>query len=113
MAADGDALGVERHLDPECYEVTFFVIYDPRTDLCYKVEAPYAVTRDPDVRQRLTTQVLSAVAAEGGPPRAVAKADELAKISAAEKAALRRKFAQQLHSEQQRTYDNHRWDHET
>ena len=112
MAADGDALGVERHLDPECYEVTFFVIYDPRTDLCYKVEAPYAVTRDPDVRQRLTTQILSAVAAEGGPPRAVAKADELAKISAAEKAALRRKFAQQLHSEQQRTYDSHRWDHE-
>jgi hypothetical protein len=113
MAADGDALGVERHLAPECYEVTFFVVYDPRTDLCYKVEAPYAVTRDPDVRQRLTTQVLSAVAAEGGPPRAVAKADELAKISAAEKAALRRKFAQQLHSEQQRTYNNHRWDHET
>ncbi len=112
MAADGDALGVERFLDPEWYEVTFFVVYDPRTDLCYKIEAPYAVTRDPAVRHDLTTQILSAVAAERGPPRAVSKADELAKISAAEKTALRRKFAEQLRSEQQRTYDSHRWDHE-
>jgi hypothetical protein len=109
MAADGDALGVERTLDPECYEVTFFVIYDPRTDLCYKIEAPYAITRDPAMRERLQTQILSEVAAEGGPPRAVDTADELAKISRSEKAALRRKFAGELHSEQLDTYDNERW----
>lgn len=110
MAADGDALGVERNLDPVCYEVTFFVIYDPRTDLCYKVEAPYAVTRDPATRSQLKTQMLSAVAAEQGPPRAVGKADELAKISSAEKAALRRKFEDKLHSEQHQQYNTHRWD---
>jgi len=109
MAADGDALGVERTLEPECYEVTFFVIYDPRTDLCYKVEAPYAVSRDPETRQQLQTQILSEVAAERGPPTAVDKADELAKISASEKAALRRKFETILHSEQQSTHDKRRW----
>lgn len=110
MAADGDALGVERKLDPECYEVTFFVIYDPRNDLCYKVEAPYAITREPAMREQLQTQILSEVAAERGPPRAVDKADELAKISAAEKAALRRKFEGELHSERQKTYDVIRWE---
>ncbi|TQQ80922.1 DNA double-strand break repair nuclease NurA [Halonotius terrestris] len=112
MAADGDALGVERKLDPECYEVTFFVLYDPRTDLCYKVESPYAVTRDPEMRQRLQTQILSEVAAERGPPTAVNKADELAKISASEKAAIRRKFESILHSEQQSTHDKRRWGEE-
>ncbi|MFQ3476579.1 DNA double-strand break repair nuclease NurA [Halonotius sp. F2-221B] len=110
MAADGDALGVDRKLDPDCYEVTFFVIYDPRNDLCYKVEAPYAITRDPAMREQLQTQILSEVAAERGPPRAVDKADELAKISAAEKAALRRKFEGELHSERQKTYDVIRWE---
>ncbi|MFW6321800.1 MAG: DNA double-strand break repair nuclease NurA [Halohasta sp.] len=109
MAAAGDALGVDRRLDPECYEVTFCIIYDPRHDLCYKLEAPYAVTRDPEMREALVTQVLSEVAAERGPPRAVAKADELARISAAEKSSLRRKFETQFDSESLRTYDSIRW----
>lgn len=109
MAADGDALGVKRNLDPAWYEVTFFVIYDPRTDLCYKVEAPYAMTRDAETREKLQTQILSEVAAERGPPRAVDKADELAKISAAEKAALRKKFESKLHSEEHEQFNDYRW----
>ena len=109
MAATGDALGVDRKLDLECYEVTFCIIYDPRHDICYKLEAPYAVTRDAEMREALLTQVLSEVAAERGPPRAVAKADELARISAAEKASLRRKFESQFDSDSLRTYDSIRW----
>jgi len=109
MAAAGDALGVDRTLDPECYEVTFCIVYDPRHDICYKLEAPYAVTQDPEVRRRLTTQVLSEVAAERGPPRAVAKADELARISAGEKTSLRRKFEHEFDSDSLRTYDSVRW----
>lgn len=109
MAAAGDALGVDRQLDPDCYEVTFCIVYDPRHDLCYKIEAPYAVTRDAETRRKLTTQILSEVAAERGPPRAVAKADELARISAGEKTSLRRKFESQFDSESLRTYDAVRW----
>ncbi|ELZ57204.1 MULTISPECIES: DNA double-strand break repair nuclease NurA [Halorubrum] len=109
MAADGDALGVDRELDPELYEVTFMVVYDPRTDVTYKLEAPYAFTRDPDLRERLTRQVVAEVAATRGPPEPVAKADELARISATEKAALRRKFEERLGSDQQATYDDLRW----
>lgn len=109
MAAAGDALGVDRKLDPEAYEVTFCIVYDPRHDICYKLEAPYAVTKNEEVRQQLTTQVLSEVAAERGPPRAVAKADELARISTAEKGSLRRKFESQFDSDSLRTYDSIRW----
>jgi len=109
MAADGDALGIDREFDPELYEPTFMIVYDPRTDVTYKLEAPYAFTRDPDTRERLTKQVVAEVAATRGPPEAVAKADELARISATEKAALRRKFEQRLGSDQQATYDDLRW----
>ncbi len=109
MAADGDALGIDRRLDPELYEPTFMVLYDPRTDVTYKLEAPYAFTRDRDTRDRLTRQVLADVATTRGPPEAVAKADELARIAATEKAALRRKFEERFDSDQQATYDDLRW----
>jgi uncharacterized protein YciU (UPF0263 family) len=110
MAADGDALGIDRELDPELYEPTFMIVYDPRTDVTYKLEAPYAFTRDADTRDRLTRQVLADVATTRGPPEAVAKADELARIDATEKAALRRKFEERFDSDQQATYDDLRWD---
>jgi len=109
MAADGDALGIDRELDPELYEPTFMVVYDPRTDVTYKLEAPYAFARDDAVRDRLTRQVLADVATTRGPPEAVGKADELARISATEKAALRRKFEERFDSDQQATYDDRRW----
>ena len=109
MAADGDALGIERELDPELYEPAFMVVYDPRTDVTYKLEAPYAFARDPSVRERLTRQVLADVATTRGPPEAVGKADDLARIAATEKAALRRKFEERFDSDQQATYDDRRW----
>ena len=109
MAADGDALGIERELDPELYEPAFMIVYDPRTDVTYKLEAPYAFARDPSVRDRLTRQVLADVATTRGPPEAVGKADELARIAATEKAALRRKFEERFDSDQQATYDDRRW----
>ncbi|MFC7187292.1 DNA double-strand break repair nuclease NurA [Halorubrum yunnanense] len=109
MAADGDALGIDRELDPELYEPTFMIVYDPRTDVTYKLEAPYAFTRDAETRDRLTRQVLADVATTRGPPEAVAKADELARIDATEKAALRRKFEERFDSDQQATYDDLRW----
>ena len=110
LSPDGDAFGIERKLDHDAYEVTFFVVYDPRTDLCYRIEAPYAFTRDADVRDRLTRQLLADVAIAGGPPAVVGKADELARISIAEKAAVRRAFEERFETVLDGTYDDHRWD---
>ncbi|MFB6220985.1 MAG: DNA double-strand break repair nuclease NurA [Halolamina sp.] len=112
MSADGDAMGIERRLDPEAYEVTFCYLYDPRNDVTYKIEAPRAVTRDPETREALTTQLLSEVATQRGPPEAIEKADELAKISAEEKTSIRRKFEETFGSERVRSYDDVRWPEE-
>ena len=102
-------LGREPSLAPAAYEVTFFVVYDPRDDLVYRVEAPYAVTRDEGVREALTTQLLSEVAAERGPPKAVGKADGLASIDRQEKEALRDRIERAFETERRRDYDEQRW----
>jgi hypothetical protein len=104
-----DAFGLERSLPEEAYEVTFFAIYDPRDDLLYRVEAPYAFTQDPDRRERLAMQILSDVAAERGPPLAVGKADELARIDRQGNEMLRRQIERQFEVDRQRTYDDERW----
>ncbi|WP_339104819.1 DNA double-strand break repair nuclease NurA [Haloterrigena salinisoli] len=112
LSVEGDALGVERDLSLESYEVTFFVVYDPRDDLVYRIEAPYAFTREPETRRAVTMQVLQDVAVAHGPPTVVEKADELAKISRSEKASLRETLETQFDTSRDRTYDDHRWDEE-
>ncbi len=109
MAADGDALDIDRELAPEAYEVTFFVVYDPRTDLVFRVEAPYAFTRDPERRERLTRQLLHDVAAEQGPPLAVAKADELASIDRQGSEELTRRIEREFEMDRDASYNDLRW----
>lgn len=113
LLADGGFAGgpfeSERALGDGAYELTFFVIYDPREDLVYRVEAPYAFTRNPETRDRLTKQMLGAVAAERGPPLAVGKADELARISRDGKRALRRRIEHAFDTERRREYNDKRW----
>jgi len=109
LSTVGEGVGVDRELPPEDYEVTFFVVHDPRDDLLYRIEAPYAFTREDDLRHRLTTQILADVAAESGPPLAVAKADELARIDREGKAQLRRRIEREFDSARQRSYDDKRW----
>lgn len=66
LSARGDALGLERSLALEAYEVTFFCVYDPRNELLFRVESPAVFTRDADTREALTMQVLRDVAHEEG-----------------------------------------------
>ncbi len=103
-------LDLTKELDPEAYEVTFFVIYDPREELIYRVEAPYAFTKDEELREELAMQVVGDVAARTGPPLAVEKADELARISRQEKSALQRQLEETFSSDRQREYDDVRWE---
>ena len=109
LSAGGDALGLERSRPLEEYEVTFFCVYDPRNELLFRVEAPAVFTRDPGTREALTMQFLRDIAHEGGPPLAVAKADELARISREERAALIRAIEQRFDADRDRSYDGERW----
>ena len=109
MSTAGDRLDVDLELAPEDYEVTFCAIYDPRDDVTYKLEAPYALTKDEALRERLARQVLIEVAAERGPPLAIRKADALARISRDEKESLRSRLEREFDTERDRTYDDVRW----
>jgi hypothetical protein len=99
---------IERERDPADYEVTFCMLYDPRTDTVYRVESPAVFTRDPDLRERLTRHVLTSVATERGPPLAVRKADQLARISRRETAALREALERAFDSELDTNYGDER-----
>ena len=109
VSADASLFDLERTLDPEDYEVTFFVLYEPRSDLLYRIESPYGITKDPERREQLTKWILKEVATQQGPPEAVAKADELARISKDETAALQSEFEIKFNTEQHKDYDSHRW----
>jgi hypothetical protein len=108
MSTLSDAFGIERELAPEAYEVTFCVIYDPREDVVYRVEAPAVFTRDRQRREALTTQLLKGVAARAGPPLAVAKADDLAAIGRRETDALRDALEEALDAERDASFDDRR-----
>jgi hypothetical protein len=105
----GDAFGIDRRLDPADYEVTFCAVYDPRTDVVYRVEAPAVFTRDEELRERILMQMLQGVAVQRGPPTAVAKADDLARIGRDETAALQSALERTFDTERDTTYDDERW----
>ncbi len=110
VLSDGTlSLEHERALDADAYEVTFFVVYDPREDLVYRVEAPYCITRDETTREQLTTQILAEVARERGPPLAVGKADDLARIDREGKRTLRERIETTFETSRQRSYNDKRW----
>ncbi len=108
MSTLSDAFGIDRELEPEAYEVTFCIIYDPREDVVYRLEAPAAFTRDPERREALLTQTLKSVAARAGPPLAVAKADGLASIGRRETDALREALEEALDAERESSFDDQR-----
>ncbi|MFB6113302.1 MAG: DNA double-strand break repair nuclease NurA [Halodesulfurarchaeum sp.] len=109
FSGDDADLGVDRDRSPESYDVVFTMIYDPRTDLVYKVELPGAFGREQSVREAVEQFVLREIAGERGPPRPVAKADELAKIDAEQKAELERRLERAFDTEVDRNYDRERW----
>lgn len=103
------SLEFDRSLDPSAYEVTFFVVYDPRTDLVYRIEAPAVLTDRAADRDRIRDQVLLEIARERGPPLAIRKADELARIDRQGKETLRRRIEREFDTDRQRTYNQKRW----
>ena len=108
FAATGPDIGVEQDLDPEAYEVVFFVVYDPRTDLLFKVELPAAFATE-KLRTDVERWAVSEIAAERGPPQAVAKADELARIDRGQKRELTRRLERGFDTAVDTNYDRERW----
>ncbi|WP_049934118.1 DNA double-strand break repair nuclease NurA [Halarchaeum acidiphilum] len=105
----GERLDLDLALDPESYEVAFCVCYDPRTDTVYKAELPRVFAADEAIRARVTDQLVRDVAAASGPPAAIGRADELARISVREKRHLVDAMAEAMNTEPREGYDVERW----
>ncbi|GGN07303.1 DNA double-strand break repair nuclease NurA [Halarchaeum nitratireducens] len=105
----GERLDLDLELDAEAYEVAFCVLHDPRTDTVYKAELPRIFAEDEATRERVTDQLVRDVAAAGGPPAAVGRADELARISVREKRHLVDAMADAMDTEPREGYDVDRW----
>ncbi|MDZ7849807.1 MAG: DNA double-strand break repair nuclease NurA [Halodesulfurarchaeum sp.] len=105
-------LGVTRSRPAKDYEVAFFVVYDPRTDLLFKAELPAGFAENSAVRTAVEQSVLRGVAAERGPPLPIAKADELARIGSEGKAELVRRLEVAFDTTEDRNYDAERWGRE-
>ena len=104
------AFDLDRSLDSSAYQVTYFLVYEPREDLLFKVEAPYAFTSDDEVREKIERQVLRNVAANRGPPAAVSRADQLARIGRRERDSLIDLLERIFDSRRDSNYNNLRWD---
>lgn len=113
LGADGTFADVvasaESGIDPEGYEVAFVIVYDPRTDIAYRVELPMVFAEDPTVRSQVLRQVLRGVAARRGPPDAIARADTLARITREETEALVAAMEEAFGSPEAGDYDELRW----
>ena len=108
FAAEADDY-VDRTLAPEQYRVTFCMVYDPRRDIVYKVEAPYAVTEDEETRRNVERQILQEIALQRGPPQVISKADELARIDRGSVESLIKSFERSLDTELDENYNAVRW----
>ena len=100
---------LDRELAPDKYRVTFCIVYDPRRDLIFKVEAPAAFTDDAAMRERIERQILKGVAVQGGPPLSITKADGLAAIDRGSVDSLITSFERSLDTELDENYNAVRW----
>ncbi|MGP8319686.1 MAG: DNA double-strand break repair nuclease NurA [Methanosarcinaceae archaeon] len=68
----------------EDYSLTFFMVYVPMTGVIFKVESPYGITKNEDMRNTITRKILYDLSVSGF-PTTLLKADSVAKIRLSEK----------------------------
>ena len=85
------------------------MIYDPRSDLIYRVESPYVFTQSPNMRKKIENYVLKEMAIYNGPPRVINKADHLAHMSNSEKENIGNLLASSFHTRIDINYNSLRW----
>lgn len=89
----------------EDYALAFFMVFVPSMGTIFKIESPYGLVRDEEMRNLITRKVLYDVALNGI-PRTLAKADSLAKIQLSERRQIIDRFR---NSRIDTTYNEIRW----
>lgn len=101
--------GLDADAPASAYDLAAMVVYDPRDNLVFRVEAPRPLVESSKSRDRITRHVLSGIARESGPPPTLRKADELARISRGDRQQLKRELEHTLTSPEVTSYDELRW----
>jgi hypothetical protein len=83
-------------------------VHDPRHGTVHRAEAPLGFVRDEETRDAVTRQTLKEVALSRV-PRAVSKADALARVSNDQRESLVRRFEDALGTTEETNYDRDRW----
>ncbi len=96
------------HEDSEVYYTSYMLIYEPRSGFVFKAEAPFGFTKQDDIRESMTDLLLKEVALNGV-PRAISRADELARIPIGEKDAIVESLEEQFRTGVEPDYDEERW----
>lgn len=109
MATAIDRLGIETEAPSEAFELATMVVFDPRENVVFRVEAPMGVVADSTTREAVTAHILTGIAIKSGPPPTLAKADSLASIGRHERRQLRQDLAVALDTRPLRRYDDVRW----
>ena len=82
---------VEESLDhrfqKEDYSLTFFMVFVPSIDVVFKIESPYGITKNEEMRNMITRKVLYDISVSGV-PKTLAKADSVAKIRISERCQI-------------------------
>jgi hypothetical protein len=89
----------------EYYSLTFFVVYVPSKNLLFKIEAPYGLTKEEEIRDIITRKVLYDVALSEI-PATLKKADSIAKIQVSERKQIIDRFR---YSRVDTSYNEIRW----
>lgn len=84
-----DGVSLE-HGDPQEYQRAFFYARCPRSDTVMRIEAPYMFVRNERTRERIRRKALVELVQQQNEPRAIALADDSARITKTDRENLRR-----------------------
>lgn len=93
-----------RYGDTEAYRRAFCYVRLPKTGDLLRIEAPYLMVEDEDLREQVRLKALKEIAQRRGVPRAIHRADRLARISRENRGMIRDMIGRTEYS-----YD-HNWD---
>ena len=92
--------------DAEDYALSFFMAYVPKLNTIFKIESPYGLVKNEELRNRMTRKVLYDLALNGI-PKTLSKADSIAKIPVPERKSIIDRFR---NSKIDTNYNSIRWD---
>ncbi|SFM72723.1 DNA double-strand break repair nuclease NurA [Methanolobus profundi] len=92
--------------DAEDYALSFFMVFVPKLNTMFKIESPYGLVKNDDMRNMITRKVLYDLALNGI-PKTLSKADTIAKIPVPERKHIIDRFR---NSRIDTNYNDTRWD---